>query len=331
MPALLMQLHLEYADESRETIGTDTSWEVSDSGPVREADLLMGESYDASREQREWAAKNGAPDWKWSAAALHEGAPQRLEPYRAQPIRITSELTPVAITDTDRGAFLVDVGQTVAGNLRLSMKGESGGKVQLRYANALNVEGQIEPAAVERAPATDYYIMRGDPAGETWEPRFTWRRFRYVEITGLPEKPTFESVAALVLHNDLPFTSNFACSDERLNELFSRVVRAQRRSFLEVPTGSRAAEYRYGAMGEAQLVARSATYHGDVAAFFTKWLGDVREAQRDSGAYPDFAPYPFPFVPGASPRARRMRGSSAPGRCGKSMETRACWSSIGNR
>jgi alpha-L-rhamnosidase len=297
MSALLMQLQLEYSDETQETIGTNTSWEVSDGGPLRAADLLMGESYDATREQRDWAAKNGAPEWKWSTASLHQVLPQRVQSYPAQPIRVISELTPEKITEPEGGVFLVDVGQIIAGNLRLQIKGEAGKKVQLHYATRLNPDGRIDSPAADRAAATDDYLMRGDSAGETWAPLFTWRRFRYVEITGLAEKPASESVVALVLHNDLPLTSNFACSDERLNELFSRVVRAQRRSFLEVPTGSGEKEARYGAMGEAQLAARSATYHADVAAFFTKWLADVREAQRDSGAYPDFAPYPFPFVP----------------------------------
>ncbi|NBV86789.1 MAG: alfa-L-rhamnosidase, partial [Verrucomicrobia bacterium] len=36
-----------------------------------------------------------------------------------------------------------------------------------------------------------------------------------------------------------------------------------------------------------------ATYNADVAAFFTKWLDDVAEAQRPFGAYADYAPYPM--------------------------------------
>jgi alpha-L-rhamnosidase len=50
-------------------------------------------------------------------------------------------------------------------------------------------------------------------------------------------------------------------------------------------------------MGDAQIYARTATFNADVAAFFTKWIADVREAQvadgAHAGAYPDYAPYPF--------------------------------------
>ena len=38
---------------------------------------------------------------------------------------------------------------------------------------------------------------------------------------------------------------------------------------------------------------RTASFNADVAAFFTKWIDDVEEAQRSFGAYPDYAPYPM--------------------------------------
>ena len=53
-PALLAQLEIEYADGSREIIGTDKTWKVTDRGPIREADLIMGESYDARAELGDW-------------------------------------------------------------------------------------------------------------------------------------------------------------------------------------------------------------------------------------------------------------------------------------
>ena len=46
-------------------------------------------------------------------------------------------------------------------------------------------------------------------------------------------------------------------------------------------------------MGDAQTYIRTASFNADVAAFFTKWLDDVDEAQRDFGAYPDYCPYPM--------------------------------------
>ena len=40
-------------------------------------------------------------------------------------------------------------------------------------------------------------------------------------------------------------------------------------------------------MGDAQVFVRTATYNADVAAFFTKWLVDVDDAQSPDGAFTD--------------------------------------------
>ncbi len=43
-------------------------------------------------------------------------------------------------------------------------------------------------------------------------------------------------------------------------------------------------------MGDAQVFQRTATYNMDVAAFFTKWMVDVTDAQTPDGIFPDTAP-----------------------------------------
>ena len=50
-PSVMVQLEIEYTDGTRETVVTDKSWKVTGDGPIQEADLLMGEAYDARNEQ----------------------------------------------------------------------------------------------------------------------------------------------------------------------------------------------------------------------------------------------------------------------------------------
>jgi alpha-L-rhamnosidase len=146
---------------------------------------------------------------------------------------------------------------------------------------------------LRRARATDFYTLRGDPNGETWSPRFTYHGFQYVEVSGLPEKPGLDAVTGLVLHNDTPLTGEFACSDEVLTQFWKNTQWTQRANFIEMPTDCPQRDERLGWMGDAQVYVRAASYNADVAAFFTKWLDDVEEAQRDFGAYPDYCPYPM--------------------------------------
>ena len=59
--ALLAELRIEYTDGTTETIGTDATWQVSESGPVRMADLYDGETYDAPPPSRRTTVPRSRP------------------------------------------------------------------------------------------------------------------------------------------------------------------------------------------------------------------------------------------------------------------------------
>ncbi len=65
--AARVQLRVEYADGTSQTVGTDPSWRASADGPVRSDDLYNGERYDARREIAGWDAA-GFDDATWAAA-----------------------------------------------------------------------------------------------------------------------------------------------------------------------------------------------------------------------------------------------------------------------
>ncbi len=312
-PALRVQLEIEYADGSRRVVATDPSWKVA-TGPIRAADMLMGESYDARLEHPGWAAP--APDdggWHGAIAADENGStkatffdtagprevelgfqpPPRMQAYMGVPIRATEEIKPVEITEPSPGVFIFNLGQNIAGVVRLKCKGPAGTRIKIRHGEMLHSDGRLMTENLRRARATDGYILRGDPEGETWTPQFTYHGFQYVELTGYPGRPGLDAVTGVVLGSDTPLASSFECSDPMVNRLFRNVVWTQRANFFEVPTDCPQRDERLGWMGDAQIYIRTATYNADVAAFFTKWLDDLEEAQRPSGAYPDYAPYPM--------------------------------------
>jgi alpha-L-rhamnosidase len=314
-PALLVQMEIEYRDGRRETLCSDTSWEVSNDGPIREADILMGESFDARKHRPDWCHPTGAPDWQWSAVirAADNGSvkavysdtlgerevelgfikPPIMQSYGAPPIRLTEQIPAVKLTEPEPGKYIFDLGQNFAGVARVRLRGSAGTRVQIRHGEMLHPDGRLMTENLRRARATDHYILRGDTEGETWQPRFTYHGFQYVELSGLPSKPHLEDVTGLVLHNDTPLVGKFACSDELLTSFWKNTQWTQRANFFEVPTDCPQRDERLGWMGDAQVYARAASYNADVAAFFTKWLDDVEEAQREFGAYPDYCPYPM--------------------------------------
>ncbi|TWU19251.1 Bacterial alpha-L-rhamnosidase [Allorhodopirellula heiligendammensis] len=323
-PSVMAQLEIEYTDGSRETIGTDTSWKVTGEGPIQEADLLMGEYYDARREMPGWSTAN-FDDSTWDTAILASenghptamfyegrnpeikgGGPRiqgaerdlgfkrpRLEAFPGVPVRVTEELPSKSITKRDGETYTFNLAQNFAGTIRLKVKGPAGHKVTIRYGEMLHPDGRLMTENLRKARATDFYICKGDPAGEVYEPRFTFHGFQFVEVENFPGTPTSDSVTGLVLHSDTPMTSEFACSDPMVNQLFKNIVWTQRANFLDLPTDCPQRDERMGWTGDAQAYVATAAYNTDIGAFYTKWLRELMESQRPSGAFPGYAPFPF--------------------------------------
>ena len=323
-PAVMAQLELEYEDGSRQVIATDRSWKVTGNGPIREADLLMGEAYDARQEMPGWS-KPGFNDGDWETAILAEenghptamfyeaGKPKKpgqtpqiegtkrdlgfqrpkLEAFPGAPVRVTQEIRPVHITKRGDGDYIFDLGQNFAGNIRLKVKGSKGHRITLRYGEMVHPDGRLMTENLRRARATDYYVCKGHEQGEVYSPRFTFHGFQYVEVSDFPGQPDLDTITGLVLHSDTPLTSTFECSDPMINQLFSNVVWTQRANFVDLPTDCPQRDERMGWTGDAQAYVGTAAYNADIGAFFTKWLRELMESQRPSGAFPGFAPFPF--------------------------------------
>ena len=204
-------------------------------------------------------------------------------------VRVTQEIKPVKITQPTPGTFIFDMGQNMVGVTRLKVSGASGTRVQLRFAEMLNPDGTAYTANLRLARATDTYICNGKGV-ETWEPRFTFHGFRFVEVTGFPGTPTLDAITGCVIGSDIPKTGSFHCSSPLVNQLQSNIDWGQRGNFLSIPTDCPQRDERLGWMGDTQIFARTATYNRDVSAFFEKWLQDVEDAQAPDGGFPDVAP-----------------------------------------
>lgn len=286
-PWLKAQLELEYSDGSREMVATGGSWKAG-YGALVESDMLMGESYDARLEPAGWD-RAGYDDSQWSATAVKEEVAAPLQSYPGVTVQITGEVKAKEVKEPAPGKYVFDLGQNFAGWARLKVKGQAGDRVVLRFAEVLRPDGMIYTENLRGARCQDMYILKGG-GEEVWQPHFTFHGFRYVEVTGYPGKPGLDAITGVVAHSATPPVGTFECSSPMVNQLFKNIVWGQRSNYLEVPTDCPQRDERLGWTGDAQIFIRTATYNMDVAAFFTKWLVDLDDAQNEEGAYPDVAP-----------------------------------------
>jgi len=284
---LLVQLELEYADGTRDSVVSDESWKATQS-PILASEIYNGESYDARLEQNGWNQPSFS-DSRWGAVAIAAEPPAPVVAQDFQPIRVNETLKPKAVTNPKPGVYIFDLGQNMVGWARLHVAGKTGTRVQMRFGEVLKPNGELYTENLRTAEATDLYTLRGKGT-ESYEPHFTFHGFRYVELTGYPGTPTNDAIEGIVFYTAAPFTIQFQTANETVNQLWSNILWGQRGNFLSVPTDCPQRDERLGWMGDAEVFWRTASFNTNLAAFSHKFTTDIRDAQSATGAFTDVSP-----------------------------------------
>ena len=296
---LRAQLEIEYVDGTRDRVISDPSWQASDSAVLR-SDLYNGERYDARDEQPGWDAPGFQADKRWRPALRGDAPSARLVSQNFQPIELEQTLKAKAVTSPSPGIFLFDMGQNMVGTERLLVRGPRGTRVQLRFGEVLQPNGQLYVENMRTAGETDVYTLRGG-GEETFVPHFTYHGYRYIEVTGYPGKPSLNAVAGLVFHTAAPFTVSFETSNATIQQLWKNILWGQRGNFESIPTDCPQRDERLGWMGDAQVFWRTASYDMNLAAFSEKFDADMRVAQSAEGNFSDITPRVGTVVGDGSP------------------------------
>ncbi|MBC8108855.1 MAG: family 78 glycoside hydrolase catalytic domain [Anaerolineae bacterium] len=298
---LYLELHVFTRDGKTHVIRSDESWKYSTDGPVVATDLLDGETFDARRDDVRWRRAD-FDDASWKPVACNDNGPL-LQAMPCEPIRVTQSIPAIAVTEPKSSVYIFDLGQNIAGRCRVTIRGRRspGDEIVLQHVEVLNADGtiyrdnlRIPPISPLGAPQEDRYICgTSDKDTETFEPHFTFHGFRYVQVTGLKERPQPADLVGRVMHTDAPIAGELECSSDLLNRIMRAIVWTQRDNMISVPTDCPQRDERLGWTGDMQVFCGTASFNMDVSKFLAKWMQDLVDAQCTDGHMPDFAPHPF--------------------------------------
>jgi len=288
-PKLTCRIEIEAESGEREVLFSDESWRTSD-GPLQENGLYYGERYDARILIDGWD-QPGFDDRTWDRAASCAGYP--LASQMMPPVRVAATLAPRSVNRLPSGAAIFDFGQNFSGWTRLKVEGPMGTEVRLRHAELLNEDGTLNLGPNENAEATDVFILRGG-GPEVHEPRFTYHGFRYVEMTGYPGEAGPDALEGRFVHSDVEPAGELRTSNELINAIHGNVLWGQLSNLMSIPTDCPQRDERHGWLGDAHLSAEEAVFNFSMAAFYAKFLDDIRLAQKEDGSLPDVVP---PYLP----------------------------------
>ncbi len=309
-------------------IVSDENWKATCGGQIRTADIWDGEYRDARFDGYEKISSVDYDVSKWGDAEICDYFDGEITPFIGPTVKVREGLTldakEIVVYDgvKDNGTkygeiavvpemnklplnlkkgnkMVVDFSQEVTGWVNLSVKGEAGAAVKIRYAEFLNdsgdenrgndgAKGSVYTINLRTAKGKAHYILSGE-GDEVYRPTFTFFGFRYVEISADCDVEILD-VKAEVVGSDTKEIGSIQTSDELVNKLISNIIWGQRSNYLSVPTDCPQRDERLGWTGDAQAFSVTAAYNADVLGFFKKWLQDVRDSQSEDGGYTDVTP-----------------------------------------
>ena len=290
-PKLRANLIIEYTDGKRKVIATDDrTWRLTADGPIRSNNEYDGEEYDARKELGNWT-QPGYDDSHWQAAQRVSVPDGTLRAQMTPSMRIWGEVKPVSVTPLGN-SYILDMGQNMAGWLRLNrLQGHAAGDtIRLRFAERLNDDGSLYTDNLRDARCTDLYICHGkEKEGEAWRPTFVTHGFRYVEVTGIDEART-EDFTGEVVSDEMEQLGTFECSDTLVNRIYRNACWGILGNYKGMPVDCPQRNERQPWLGDRTRGALGESFIFGNERLYTKWMADIREAQRSDGLIPDVAP-----------------------------------------
>ena len=308
-PTLLFELVINYEDGTCTTVHSDNDWKY-DFSPVTFNCIYGGEDYDARREQKGWN-QVGFDDSHWRPVVIQEAPKGILRPQMAAPVKIMERYDIQKVTKlnadqiasasvstkrtVDPSAFVLDMGQNLAGFPEITVRGKRGQKVTLIVAEALTEEGACNQRQTGRQHYYEY-TLKGE-GDETWHPRFSYYGFRYIQVEGAvlkgqknPQKlPVLKNIQSCFVFNSAKKVSTFESSNRIFNAAHRLIEKAVRSNMQSVFTDCPHRE-KLGWLEQVHLNGPGLLYNYDLTAYAPQIMQNMADAQHANGAMPTTAP-----------------------------------------
>lgn len=285
-PKCRINVIVEYTDGTTQRLQTDDKgWKITADGPIRANNEYDGEEYDARKEMLGWSDV-GSNTSKWLNAERTDIPQAYLRAQMTPGMKMLQQITPQSLKGN-----IIDIGQNIAGWLKVRVRGQKGDTIRIVYAEKLNADGTLYRDNFRNARSTDIYICNGDEGqnGRWWRPTFVYHGFKYAEVIGL-KNATKDDFVAEVVADEMLSTGQFECSDTILNKVMKNAWWGILDNYKGMPLDCPQRDERQPWLGDRTIGALGESFLFDNERLYTKWMRDICEAQRTDGCIPDVAP-----------------------------------------
>jgi alpha-L-rhamnosidase len=300
-PVFISRIRIEFNDGTVQEILSDNTWKYS-YGPVMKNNVYLGEKYDANYEIKNWNYAE-FDDKDWNNTLVKDGPDGKLIKTFFPHIQQINVYKPVKISRLPNGKIIVDMGVNFTGTFKIRLHGKRGDTIQFRFGERnypngeLNpmtaVAGQVKSKGIGGAGAPDIaeqggmYIF-GDNTEVWYSPVFSFRVFRYMEISGLKYQPKNTDIEGIALSTNVLGKNSFSCYSKLVNSIQEITTRAFISNLMSVQSDCPGRErFSYG--GDLYNIGESFILNYNMQSFYRKTLYDWIDAVTDS-VFIDCAP-----------------------------------------
>ncbi|CAL1518790.1 family 78 glycoside hydrolase catalytic domain [Chitinophaga sp. MM2321] len=301
-PMLLAKIKVVYTNGKTAEIVTNKSWKYA-YGPVIRNNVYLGEVYDARKEIK-GNTLPGFNDTQWKVAVEKAGPGGQLQKTFFPHIQVIDVKKPVKIVEAPKGVYVADMGVNFTGTFKIKLYGRAGDTIRFRFGeriydnNTLNpmtaVAGQIKkkggggPGAPALADQEGMYIF-GKSGEVEYSPLFSYRVYRYMEISGLRHPPLKSDMEGIALSANVDRKNSFSSSNDLINSIQQMISRTFLSNLMSIQSDCPGREkFPYG--GDIKATSDAFVYNFNMHSFYKKVLYDWVDAYQDT-VFIDAAPY----------------------------------------
>lgn len=185
----------------------------------------------------------------------------------------------------EKGIEVYDAGSIVSGWVRLAIREKPGTKISIRYSEKLDDNGRVghNVADEDSENYCDYYTV-GSEDLEIWCPCFSYKAFRYVEVTGCNILNQM-GIQVEVAHTAIKQMGRFHSDKALLNRIFDACMQTQTNNLLgQIVDCPHREQAQY--LADADMQAENLLYFFDAEKIINKTLMDFENAQQEDGTFP---------------------------------------------
>ncbi|MGO1924517.1 family 78 glycoside hydrolase catalytic domain [Brachybacterium tyrofermentans] len=298
-------LRVELADGTSRAIATGEGWRTAP-GPISADSMYEGEVFKGGQNPDAWL-QAGFDDSDWEGVLVDRpgSGSRRAAPIAAprmqlqvqEPVIVQEEIVPVEVagpgpTNSGDARVVLDMGRVIAGWCRYTLRGQEPLEFSAVHGEKLRADGSVD-ADNEHIHADRFQedLVRLGRDSPTFEPQFSYKGFRYVELQARLGTLEDLEVTGLLAHADLSVASALSSSDEYLVRFDAAMRASLANNMHHVPTDTPMHE-KNGWTGDALTGLSAMVASFDMRRMLRKWALDQADGQRPDGSLSVIAPNP---------------------------------------